>query len=426
MNSLSSVPNKSSPKPKGKSRKGRKNRRAQIRNSLNAGVAMNGSLSREVRSQMSGGSAVAAAYSGGWVRGEPIFLSPQAGGLIRLRHCEFVTSVAGATTFTATSMSINPGLVTMFPWLSQIANNFESYVFHALSFQFVTKKSSATAGDVMIAVDFDAADATPTSEQEMTSFQGYSTNSVWRNFASVQSAKNLRKSLTYYTRQAAVANTDIKTYDVGNLVYAVDACADTTSIGRLLVCYDIELLTPQMYNPLTSPISERVDGGGSISDTAVFGTVPVYEGNSLATAASSTLTFAQPGQYSVVLYTGGTGLNIVPTISASTATTKTQIRALGNTTATVLFEMYQVVTTAANQTFVYDCSAATTVTSCSAYISLFGASNWSLMVRTMVEDRLAALEKYVRMLEGSKIQFEESDDDDFTSVKGRGRPKSRS
>jgi hypothetical protein len=372
--------------------------------------------------------AAPAAFAGGWIRKEPKSKVPQRGGLFRIEHSEFVTSIAGATSFTASSLSINPGLVSMFPWLSRIANNFESYIFHSLWFEFVTKKASSTAGDVMMAVDFDAADGTPASEQDLTSYKGYATNSVWRNFCTKYfSAAELQKSKQYYVRAAAVADTDIKTYDVGNFIYAVDACADTTSVGRIIVHYDIELITPQMQNPLQNPISQRIDASGSPGNASSFGTSPVSEGNVLATAATSTLTFAQPGEYSVVLYAAGTGIQN-PTISASTAATSGVVRSaiVSNTSLVIL---YKVITSTVNQTLVLAevCSGAGSISALSVYISLFENNNWTLTedldLKSMERETRCLLSRLRELLSRSELEMDDEEEEDFRSVRSLRRSR---
>lgn len=355
-----------------------------------------------------------AAMSGGWGLTEPRSVPPLRGGLMRFRHREFVTSVSGATSFTSSVSSINPGLVAMFPWLSRMANNFESYLFHDLKFHFRTKKGSSTAGDVMLAVDFDAADGAPASEQDVTSFKGYRTAAVWENFCiSYSSPTELQKSKQYYVRQTTVSGTDIKTYDVGNLVIAVDACADTTSIGRILVEYDIELFTPQMQNPLLNPISERVNSGGTVSKSAIFGDAATYEGNALATASGSTLTFAQPGEYSVVLKKVGTGIT---TVTLGGTATSANIQQVTDAAGTSGLYLYSCVTSAAGQTLVLTSTADSTVTSAIAYLALYESDNWSLqVVGAALDDRIDRLEELLEEL--MKARGVRGDEDGWDEVK---------
>ncbi len=174
--------------------------------------------------------------------------SPYVGdGRIRVRHREYLADVAGSVAFAATGYAINPGLATSFPWLSNLAKNFESFLFRRLSFEFETQKSTATSGTVMLAIDFDAADAAPTTKTALMTYHNAVRSAAWAECQYRSDGADLRKfGVQRYIRTAALAaNLDIKTYDVGNLYVATQGEADTTAIGELYVVYDVELITPQ-------------------------------------------------------------------------------------------------------------------------------------------------------------------------------------
>ena len=69
-------------------------------------------------------------------------------GELIVRHREFVSDIvrpAGAGFQLALSVPVQPGDVTAFPWLSRIANNYETYVFENLSYEICT--STATSSE---------------------------------------------------------------------------------------------------------------------------------------------------------------------------------------------------------------------------------------------------------------------------------------
>lgn len=174
--------------------------------------------------------------------------SPYAGdGRVRIRHREYLADVAGSVAFANTAFAINPGLAASFPWLSAIAVRFESYIFRRLRFEYETQRSTATNGTVMMAVDFDAADAAPTTKTGIMSYHNAVRSAVWDECCYNSDAGDLRKfGVQRFIRSAGLAaNLDIKTYDVGNLNIATQGEADTTAIGELYVEYDVELITPQ-------------------------------------------------------------------------------------------------------------------------------------------------------------------------------------
>lgn len=171
----------------------------------------------------------------------------QGDGRVRIRHREYIADVAGSVAFAATGYAINPGIATSFPWLSNLAVNFESYLFRSLSFEYETQKSTATSGAVMLAVDFDAADAAPATKTALMTYHNAVRSAVWGECCYRSDGADLRKfGVQRYIRSAALAaDLDIKTYDVGNLFVATQGEADTTAIGELYVVYDVELITPQ-------------------------------------------------------------------------------------------------------------------------------------------------------------------------------------
>jgi len=101
---------------------------------------------------------------------------------------------------------------------------------------------------MMMAVDFDAADAAPTTKQQLLAYQGAVRSAPWQRCAYIAAKTNLRKfGIQRYVRSAALAsNLDIKTYDVGNLFVATQGTTVTGSLAELYVDYDVELFTPQL------------------------------------------------------------------------------------------------------------------------------------------------------------------------------------
>ncbi len=60
--------------------------------------------------------------------------------------------------FSQLTYKINPGLSLTFPWLSQLAPNFEYYRVVDMDFEFVSKLPTTAAGMVYLAIDYNAAD----------------------------------------------------------------------------------------------------------------------------------------------------------------------------------------------------------------------------------------------------------------------------
>lgn len=162
-----------------------------------------------------------------------------------ISETEYLGPYTGTTAFTAYSFSLNPGLPTTFPWLSQIASRFEQYRFLSLEFMWVTSSSTATTGTIGMAFDPDALDALPTTKQQIMAYENATTDVGWKdmNF-SVPPKSKFAKSL--FIRTGTVSGTDLKTYDLGNFLLAFQGGSSVA--GELYVRYKVALITPDLQN----------------------------------------------------------------------------------------------------------------------------------------------------------------------------------
>jgi hypothetical protein len=294
-----------------------------------------------------------------------------SGSSIRVRHCEYIGDIPGSTTFSAVGYKINPGLSSVFPWLSGLAILYESYTVHDLKFRFSTMKSTATNGTVMGAVDFDAADAAPSAKAQMMAYKGAVRSAPWAEFEVHCAPDDLQKFKKRFVRNDTLAsNLDIKTYDVGQLFIATDGEADTSTIGELYVEYDITFQTPQLIsNPGSSSVLYLYLRNLSSTKTDLFGSSPSpYTGfGTDVTLATNTVTFAAAGTFFVHIRLSGTGLTTSLDTSSSTATINSQDVCV-NSGGTLMTRTFTVDATA-GQTLVYDASGFSSVTSSYIYIS---------------------------------------------------------
>ncbi len=204
--------------------------------------------------------------------------SDKGNGGIRVRHREYIQDVSGSVAYSVSSFPLNPGMAATFPWLSTMAQLYESYRFHALRFLYETQKSASTNGSILMGVDFDAADAAPANKQQLMSFEGAVRSGVWQECAFSAKPQSLHKfGPEKFNRSTSLsANQDIKTYDAGNLFVATKDCADATAIGELYVEYDVEFKTPQIN-------ASGVLGGSFVNSTGVASATP------MGTAGSGTI-----------------------------------------------------------------------------------------------------------------------------------------
>lgn len=236
---------------------------------------------------------------------------PLKDGDIRVTHREYFTDLTGSIAFAANSVSINPGLPSMFPWLSAIAQRFESYIFRKLKFCYETESATSTTGTLALAIDYDASDAAPTSKAQVLAYRSSVRSPPWAACCHDSLPEDLSKRKTLYVRSGALsANQDIKLYDSGNLFACTQGQAGATTIGELYVEYVIDLMTPQLGNVgVGASIYGRFSG---TSNSTPFGTVtgnlPATVVSSGTTTSVSTFTFTQPWEGYATLVLAGTGI----------------------------------------------------------------------------------------------------------------------
>jgi len=196
-------------------------------------------------------------------------------GMRRLRRTpfgedEFIVDLLGSTTFgnganaVAQQFAVNPGNVITFPWLSAIAPKFEKYVFTQLEFYYKHEVSQfATAGTVgkaILSFDYDAADAPPTTKQQMMDTDPHEDKMPCEDFVLRVDCREAFNNGPKYVRPGNLpGGADIKTYDIGNLNYGASGTSDgTTKIGELHVRYAGWFEKPVLEGTASAPVNNQV------------------------------------------------------------------------------------------------------------------------------------------------------------------------
>lgn len=168
-------------------------------------------------------------------------------------HREYLGDVSGSTTFTGNAYSINPGIGLSFPWLSVVAENYEQYKFHGLIYEFRTTSSeynnaNASLGAVVMATQYNAADAAFSSKQSMENYEGAVSGKPSISIIhAVECAPNSNVLDDLYVRTGAVpAGQDQRLYDIGTFTLATSGQSSSYVIGELWVTYCVELLKPKL------------------------------------------------------------------------------------------------------------------------------------------------------------------------------------
>lgn len=192
---------------------------------------------------------------------------PNSSGGITLRYTEYLTDIftGDPNTFQIQNFLINPANSKTFPFLSQLAQNYEQYEMEGMIFEF--KSTSADAlnstntalGTIMMATEYDVLDKAFSSKSEMLNYQ----------YAScVKPSENCMHMIECDPRQTSVAllyclpgngtsiddvpaKADPRLYYLGNFFIATTGFQGTNvNIGQLHVTYQVRLLKPKLVATL--------------------------------------------------------------------------------------------------------------------------------------------------------------------------------
>jgi hypothetical protein len=190
---------------------------------------------------------VAAAYSAPVKNNRPNIVYGPQGRSCRVIHKEFIQNVSGTVNFTIPIfLPLNPGLIGTFPWLANIANNFEQYRCNRMRFCYLTRTGTNIPGSVLMAPDYDAADVAPVSEQIMSNYAEIVEDAPWKDICCLLRPSGMHAlGPKKFVRSGLVPGQDLKTTDVGSFILAT---TDGTAVswGKLWVEYDFEFFEPQL------------------------------------------------------------------------------------------------------------------------------------------------------------------------------------
>lgn len=223
-------------------------------------------------------------------------------------------------------MEANPGLFSSFPWLSAIAQRFETYTFQKLSLEYVPMCGTSTSGVVMLAPDFDVSDWMPEDVIAISSYPGCVRSSLWSPCQMDCDPRNLQKMVKErYIREDDVPGVDMKLYDAACLYIFTYGGTAAARVGSIWASYDVVLRTPSMDTSVDDGDSARVIAGGTVTKLGLFGTAPIVANGNESEAIverwdESHLKFKRPGKYLLNMIMAGTGFNFnAPAVLFNTA-----------------------------------------------------------------------------------------------------------
>lgn len=209
----------------------------------------------------------------------PTMVNASANGGVVIRFQEYLTDIVSSSTagaFKIQSFLLNPGQTGTFPWLSQLAANFEEYEFEGMVFGYKSMSADAlnstntALGTVMLATQYDVNDAVFTSKTEMLNYEFSQaikpSESCLHMIECARSQTVLSELYVLPAGQNVPSNSDPRFYHLGRFSIASQGLQGTSvTIGELHVTYQVRLLKPKLYDSLgeTIPFTQATLTGAS-------------------------------------------------------------------------------------------------------------------------------------------------------------------
>lgn len=246
---------------------------------------------------------------------------------VSVAHSEMLGSIlsgnptAGVTAYRSVGYRANPGISTVFPWLSSVAVNYEKYRFKRLTFSIVPLVSTQFSGRIGVGFDFDSTDLPPGNRQEFYSLSTHSETMPWQATSVTVKCDNLFRFTGTHVAS------DTKLIDLGQVIIMSDSVSNGAAITTpiplydLIVDYEVELIEPQqaLFSTQSFTSNKNLTAGvplGTGTDTTAITGPNVI---SATTVSTNTVGFTIPaGTYaisSMCVWTAGG-----PSITATTPT----------------------------------------------------------------------------------------------------------
>jgi len=206
------------------------------------------------------------------LEGVPTFSSEgDETGAITITHREFIREIYGPTAaFENHGFALNPGIEATFPFLAQIAGNYEEYEFNQLLFTFrsttaeIGTSTTGQVGTMIMATNYNPSNKDFESKFVMMGYDAAQSGKVTSDLVHGVECDNSKLSGTdekYVRTGPAPIGTDLKDYDHGRFQIAVSnspAGFADNSLGELWVSYSVTLRKPKLATGLGNSISRSI------------------------------------------------------------------------------------------------------------------------------------------------------------------------
>lgn len=201
---------------------------------------------------------------GGSVNASPSFVSvPDESGSLIVAHKEYIGDIfapatADVSDFVVQSFPINPGLEQTFPWLSQIAQNYEEYELIQCVFEFTStvqdiNSTNGQVGTIIAATNYNPSAALFNDKPSMAAYahsvSGKSTDNVISG-VECDPDKVSGSAGKYIRANPVLTGEDLKSYDHGKFQLAthnIPVAMASGTLGELYVVYTVKLRKPKFF-----------------------------------------------------------------------------------------------------------------------------------------------------------------------------------
>ena len=298
------------------------------------------------------------------------------GECVVIAHSELFDWPLGKLPFTVNvAAAVGPGLSTVFPWLSGVANNFETYRFRKLKFIYYPRCAATQAGQAIMLLDPKSSDTNPRTLQIASTYHVRANGNMWAPMEldvpkEILNTGGPRKFIRSSTLQADAA----ALYDVGRFFFITDGANPFDAIvGELGVEYEVELWTPgqrpagQIFALWVNGVATAASASNPFGNTPTFGGLILDEviGDVIAVKNMELSGVNQLVEYGMWMVISGTGISaITPIYSAAAAVYNNVVIGAGSTIAMAYWTFRP---SAAVGTITFNITA-TTVTECNCTI----------------------------------------------------------
>lgn len=219
-----------------------------------------------------------------------------------ITHREYITDILSGTgtptTFNIQSFSLNPGQPGTYPWLAQIAANYEEYDIQGMLFSFNSTSGNSVAstnttlGTVIMATEYDPTKPAFANKQAMENYHFSTSCKPSENMLhAIECKKTLSPVKQLYIRVGNNTGTDLRWTDFGNFYIATVGCPGAgTVLGELWATYKIKLIKPRL--PTTVGLGGQIASGHAYrtgaTTAAPLGTSTTLSSGTLALTFSNT------------------------------------------------------------------------------------------------------------------------------------------